>query len=375
MNLYDKIPTELKNIPHWLTWHYNEKANGKIEKVPNVQQGEWDNRKLYTFTEAIQEYNRLCQSDKDKPHADGIGIAIRTDNPLIGIDIDNVTKDTIPEPVRAILTTAKESGGYIEKSVSGKGFHIIGTCSNKQMLLDMFRAWHNVTGAKSADQHLEMYASGHYFTVSGNVLYGTLGNIDKSIQLAWEYITGKPLITSVSAIYATGTPGNAHTDAVGEGAINHTNPSIKIAPGANPNRHFSGDDWYILSFPAKPIDDVIQKMYESNPDIKNVMEQGYDGFPNEWYNQLSDKTPSGIDMRIVGTLVFWLYRYGPDAIVDIILNSAISRDKKRDYWTHTVKTAFQSAKKFYGGAIDKDKLTPLQEQFYNKYIRQRFKKG
>ena len=80
-------------------------------------------------------------------------------------------------------------------------------------------------------------------------------------------------------------------------------------------------------------------------------------------------------MRIVGTLVFWLYRYGPDAVVDIILNSAISRDKKRDYWTHTVKTAFQSAKKFYGGAIDKDKLTPLQEQFYNKYVRQRFKKG
>lgn len=371
MNQYDKIPQALQSIPHWLTWYYNPKANGKMEKVPNVVAGEWDNKNLYTFSEALSEYDRYHQSEK--PHADGIGIAIRSDNQLIGIDIDDVTKDTIPDAIRAILTAAKEAGGYIEKSVSNKGYHIIGTCSNKQLLIDMFKSWHNVTGAKSADQHLEMYAAGHYFTVSGNILYGTLENIDKAIQLAWEYITRKPLFTCVAAIYTTGTPGNARTGTVDEGTTNHTNPQFKIAPGANPNRHFSGDDWYILSFPAKPIDDVIQKMYESNPDIKNVMEQGYDAFPDEWYNQLSDKTPSGIDMRIVGTLVFWLYRYGPDAVVDIILNSAISRDKKREYWTHTVKTAFQSAKKFYGGAIDKNKLTPLQEQFYIKYIRQRFK--
>lgn len=374
MNPYDKIPAELKNIPHWLTWHYNEKANGKIEKVPNVQQGEWDNRKLYTFTEAIQEYNRLCQSDKDKPRADGIGIAIRSDNPIIGIDIDNVTKDTIPDAVRSILTAAKEAGGYIEKSVSGKGFHIIGTCSNKQMLLDMFRNWHNVTGAKSADQHLEMYASGHYFTVSGNVLYGTLGNIDKSIELAWEYITGKPLFTSVSAIYTTRTTANARTERVGEGTTNHTNPQFKIAPGANPNRHFSGNDWYILSFPAKPMETVMADMHKRNPAIKNILEHGYDAFPSDWYDRMADKTPSGVDMRIAGTLTFWLYRYGHDAVVDIIMHSAL-RDKKESYWKRTVSKAFQSAEKFYVKAIDKDKLTPLQKQFYNKYIRQRFKKG
>ena len=372
MNPYDKIPEQLKTIPHWLTWYYNTKSNGKMEKVPNVVTGEWDIKKLHTFTEAVQEYNRYQHSDK--PHADGIGIAIRTDNPLIGIDIDNVTKDTIPEPVRAILTAAKVGGGYIEKSVSGKGFHILGTCSCKSLLLDMFRSWHNVTGAKSSDQYLEMYAAGHYFTVSGNILYNNFGNIDYAIQLAWEYITKTPVITSISTIYATGTPGNAHTDAVGEGAINHTNPSIKIAPGANPNRHFSGDDWYILSFPAKPMEIVIRDMYESKPVLKNIMDNGYDAFPSEWYERLSDKTPSGIDMRIVGTLTFWFYRYGENAVVDFIMQSAL-RDKKEAYWKRTVSKAFQSAEKFYVKAIDNKKLTPLQEQFYNKYIRQRFKKG
>ena len=372
MNRYDKIPDNLKCIPHWLTWYYRTKPNGKQEKIPNVEAGEWDNKTLYTFPDVIKELERCQLANNSK--ADGIGIAIRSDNQLVGIDIDNVTNDTIPDAVRSILTVAKESGGYIEKSVSKKGFHIIGTCSNKQMLLDMFRNWHNVTGAKSADQHLEMYASGHYFTVSGNVLYGTMGNIDKSIELAWEYITGKPLFTCVSAIYPARIPGNARTGTVGEGTTNHTSPQFKIAPGANPNRHFSGDDLHILSFPAKPIEIVLKSMYKSNPDIKNILENGYDAFPDEWYNQLSDKTPSGIDMRIVGTLVFWLYQYGPDAVVNIILNSAISRDKKREYWTHTVKTAFQSAQKFYGGAIDTKKLTPLQEQFYYKWLRTK-KKG
>ena len=370
MNQYDKIPTELKNIPHWLTWHYNIKPNGKTEKIPNVVTGEWDIKKLHTFTEAVQEYDRYQHSDK--PHADGIGIAIRSDNPIIGIDIDNVTKDTIPEPVRAILTAAKQS--YIEKSVSGNGFHIIGTCSNKQLLIDMFKSWHNVTGAKSADQHLEMYASGHYFTVSGNVLYGTLGNIDKAIQLAWEYITGKPLFTCVAAIYATGTPGNDRTATVGEGTTNHTNPQFKIAPGANPNRHFSGDDLYILSMPAKPMQEVINTMYDRNPEIKNILENGYDAFPQDWYDKLSDKTPSGIDMRITGTLVFWFYRYGEAAVVNFIMQSAL-REKNQQYWERTVSRAFQSAEKFYVKAIDKNKLKPMQEQFYNRYIRQRFKKS
>ena len=374
MNNYNNIPQALQSIPHWLTWYYNTKPNGKMEKVPNVVAGKWDNKILYTFSEALSEYNRLCQSGKDKPHADGIGIAIRSDNQLIGIDIDNVTNDTIPDAVRSILTAAKIGGGYIEKSVSKTGYHILGTCSNKQLLIDLFLHYNNGAGGKSSDGHVEMYSHKHFFTVSGNILYANYGNIDKAIELAWEYISGKPLFTCVAAIYTTGTPGNARTEAVDEGTTNHTNPQFKIAPGANPNRHFSGDDWYILSFPAKPIDDVIQKMYESNPDIKNVLENGYDAFPDEWYNQLSDKTPSGIDMRIVGTLTFWLYRYGEDAVVDFIMQSAL-RDKKETYWKRTVSKAFQSAEKFYVKAIDKNKLKPIQEQFYIKYIRQRFKKS
>ena len=367
MNQYDKIPDNLKSLPHWLTWHYCTKPNGKKEKIPNVEAGEWDNKRLYTFEGALSEYDR-CQRDDNKSKADGIGIAIRTDNALIGIDIDNVTKDTIPEPVRAILTAAKESGGYIEKSVSGKGYHIIGTCSNKQMLLDMFRAWHNVTGAKSSDQHLEMYASGHYFTISGNVLYGTLGNIDKSIELAWEYITGTPVFTSASAIYATGATVNARTGTTTNDTTNHTNTRFKTQPGANPNPHFSGDDWHILSFPAKPMETVMADMHKRNPAIKNILEHGYDAFPSDWYDRMADKTPSGVDMRVAGILTFWLYRYGHDAVVDIIMHSAL-RDKKESYWKRTVSKAFQSAQKFYVKAIDKDKLTPMQEQFYNRYVR------
>ena len=63
MNQYDKIPQALQSIPHWLTWYYNPKANGKMEKVPNVVTGKWDNKNLYTFSEALSEYDRYHQSE------------------------------------------------------------------------------------------------------------------------------------------------------------------------------------------------------------------------------------------------------------------------------------------------------------------------
>ena len=120
--------------------------------------------------------------------------------------------------------------------------------------------------------------------------------------------------------------------------------------------------------------EVINTMYDRNPEIKNILENGYDAFPQDWYDKLSDKTPSGIDMRITGTLVFWFYRYGEAAVVNFIMQSAL-REKNQQYWERTVSRAFQSAEKFYVKAIDKNKLKPMQEQFYNRYIRQRFKKS
>ncbi len=374
MTIYDfsKIPENLKSIPHWLTWRYDTKENGNLMKTPNVEAGEWDTKKLWTYQGAVDEYER-CQRPDNKSRADGIGIAIRTDNELVGIDIDHVTADTIPERIRAILTAAKESGGYIEKSVSKQGFHILGTCTSKSLLLDLFKNWRNISGSKSDDQHLEMYAASHYFTVSGYTLYSNFGNIDKAIELAWEYITGKPLFTCVSAIYAHRTTINGHTATTENKTTNHTSPSIKTQYRANPNANFSADDLHILQMPVKPMGEVIKTMYGKNPVIKNVLEQGYDAFPKDWYDQLSDQTPSGMDMRIAGTVTFWLYRYGADAVADFLRQSVLNRDKAENYWSRTVTTAFQSADKFYAYAVDTKKLPPLEKKFFYEYIKKKQK--
>ena len=365
MTQYDKLPDNLKSLPYWLTWHYNAKDNGKMEKVPNVGNGEWEVKRLLTYQDALNEYDRY-QQDNDRK-ADGIGIVIQSYSDIVGIDIDHVPDNDIPDDIRAILTAAKECGAYIERSVSKTGFHILGTCTNKALLLDLFLRERGSYGFKSNDMKVEMYAAKHYFTVSGFTLCNGCGNIDKAIQVAWEYMTGKPILTSISQLKTTG---NARTASVSDDTTNISNPQIQTQHRAFSNAHFSALDHEVLQMPAKPIKQVIEAMYKRNPAIKTVLERGYDAFPADWYNALSDKSPSGIDMRIVGTLTFWLYRYGCSAVVDVIMQSAL-RDKKEKYWQHTVDTAFHSAKKFYGGAINISKLTADQKRKYFNWLQKK----
>lgn len=365
MNL-DNVPDELKSLPDWLTWYYNKKTTGKLEKVPNVGTGEWEVKKLLAYQDALNQYGNYHQDENHK--ADGVGFVIQTYSNIVGIDIDHVPDNDIPDGIRAILTAAKGCG-YIERSVSRNGFHIIGTCTNKALLLELFLKERGNYGFKSPDQKVEMYAGKHYFTVSGYTLYNTFGNIDKAIQVAWEYMTGKPILTSISMLK---TAENAHTAMAHSNATNTSNPDLKTLYGANQNAHFTALDLQILQMPAKPMQTVINEMYKKNPAIKNVLECGYDAFPTEWYNTLSDKSPSGIDMRIVGTLVFWLYRYGIAAVTDIIMQSAL-RDKKEQYWKHTVETAFRGAEKFYGAAIDIKKLSTTDKRKYFAWLNK--KKG
>ena len=123
INKWTKIPAELKNYNNWLTWYYKHNPDRqKPEKVPNIGPGLWDSKKYYNFPAVLQEYNRCQQPNNSK--ADGIGLAFTSHNDLVGIDIDGINDADIPPEIQAILTAGKSC--YIEKSVSGKGFHLIG---------------------------------------------------------------------------------------------------------------------------------------------------------------------------------------------------------------------------------------------------------
>lgn len=352
------IPEELKSLPCWLTWKFEPKEGSKPEKKPNVPPGHWDDKKLYSFPGVLEEYDR-CQRTDNKSRADGIGFAFLSSNNIVGIDIDGISDNAIPDNIKTILTAGKT--GYIERSISKTGFHIIGTCSSKPLLLALLGNKKGIRAGK-----VELYTADRFFTMSGYTLYNGFGNIDKAIERAFEYITGKSMLECFTALYnPTENATNAHTAPTHADATQTSSPDIKAQPEANPDADFSDDDKAILAMPGLSIETTIKKMYTANPAIKEVLEKGYEAAPLEWKNA-ADSSKSGVDMKVAGKLCFWLYRYGVPAIVKVMERSALYRDSKaEDYLTRTVQHAFESAEKFYP-AVYWQKLSPEQKnQFQN----------
>lgn len=363
-----KVPEELKSLPYWLTWHYEPGATGKKPtKKPNVPSGKWDGKPFQTFPAVLREYER-CQLPDNQSRADGIGFAILSTHDIVGIDIDDVSDEDIKQDavILSLLQAGKTS--YIERSVSRKGFHIVGTCSNKQLLLALFRQYNNGAGAKSPDGKIEMYAGKHYFTVSGYALYSGWGNIDNAIMIAWEQITGKPLFACVTASSPV-TPNNAHTTTVTGQTTKTITPTAETPYRSNPDAGFSDED--VLSLPKLALETTIKKMYAANPVLQRVLAEGYATAPTDWFikSENADESRSGVDMKVAGILAYWLKRYGTTAIVAIMERSALYRpDRKgKDYLTNTVQTAVDSAEKFFP-AVNYQKLSPTEKEKLSEWL-------
>lgn len=365
--VFEKIPEQLKSLPFWLTWHYAEKpGRDKPLKMPNVTAGPWDTKKLYSFPEVVKEFER-CQLPTNNSRADGIGIAFTRNNNLIGIDIDDVSDDAIPADILAILKAGKT--GYIERSVSRTGYHIIGTCSNKKKILELF-ARRGSAGGKSSDKKVEMYAAEHYFTVSGYCCYNNNGNIDQAVQLAFEKITAndKTPQTSVAALFEG-------TERSGENTPGQTSESTTTKSVAArteepwPTNAFTDED--IQKLRLRPVSWTIEKMYKAKPLLKRILEKdGYAAAPEYWqkYSRTTtkDKSPSGFDQEITSTLVFWLYRYGEGEVTRLLKKSKLCRPEKEKagYYERTVTTAFKNAKLYFPATCS---LTPDQQAKLNNW--------
>ena len=368
------IPEKLKSLDFWLTWQFKTMpGQAKPVKKPNINPGPWDNKKFYSFSGVLTEFNR-CQLPTNQSRADGIGIAFTTTNDIVGIDIDNVNDTDIPAEIKSILLAGKS--GYIEKSVSGKGFHIIGTTSNKKLLLDAFKRYNNGTGKKSADKKVELYVADHYFTVSGNVVNNTFGNIDIAIALAWEYTTQTPLINSVASIFnqRSGTTQNSVAGTVNKRSENTKENSVasiktSVAYTLPPHPADAFTDEEILTLKLMPMKKAINFMYKGKPTLKDILET--DGINESLAAFTTDKdsTRSGIDMEIVSAVVFWLYRYDTNLIIDFLTKSKINRTDKHnvyDYFERTINKAKSTAIEFFPatyGLSEKDwkKLKRWQE--------------
>lgn len=147
-------PRELRQIPHWVTWRYEQrdptKKPTKIPKNPKTgaNASTTDSSTWSTCAEAVTACSR-------RGH-DGVGFVFTADNPYFGIDLDqcrNPETGVIEAWARAIV---ERFNTYTEITPSGTGLHIIG----KGMLPPGQRR----TGA------IEMYDQERFFTVTGQVL-------------------------------------------------------------------------------------------------------------------------------------------------------------------------------------------------------------
>ena len=370
MTAMKTIPLELTTLNNWLTWHYEYKeGKEKPLKVPNVPK-DWYNKPMKSFNEVVAE-----QANNNV----GIGIAMTATNRIVGIDLDNIDDKAIPPKLKAILTIGKK-GGYIERSVSKTGYHIIGECTFKELLLDMFRQYNKGTGAKSSDKHLEMYASEHYFTVSGYTVYCDWKNIDGAVIAAWEYITGQSFLESVAVCFGQPLHNDLFTNPQkpiqpppneSVAVINHEQKRSDIKPPTKelPWPQDAYTDEEIQKLPKLGIKRTIELMYRSKPILKRILtEDGHDAAA-EYYqlnptkNTAKDTSPSGFDQEIAGSLCFWLKRYGPEEIIKLMENSKLNRhDKGKEYWINTVNNAYSKAFLYFTATpkLDEDKAKKVQ---------------
>jgi hypothetical protein len=168
----EQIPAELRERPQWIGFRY--KWNGHEWKKPpcsavtGLEKG-WPESGV-TFDEAMSGVARL--------KLDGIG---RLLDGLVGIDFDDCVADgKVHETVLSWLKWFGE--GYTELSVSGTGVHVI--CRGK-----IAKALTATPLPDSDGATVEIYSSGHYFTMTGKRLGDSVtvgdcqGGVDKLLAL------------------------------------------------------------------------------------------------------------------------------------------------------------------------------------------------
>lgn len=367
---FSRVPKEMQDLLCWLTWHRFPQPDGKIKKVPDEF-----TRSDKKVTWATMPYMFMAQA-KQKLYSpsslsDGIGFAFKAKSAFAGIDIDDailpLPDGGYNEPVRKIilpvLAQAQRDGCYIEKSISGTGYHIYGYTDLKPFL---FAA--SGTG-KIVSKNLEIYYADSYFTVSGNCLSGGWGSLDNTIRIAYQIIKGVPLPEHLPTPMET--PGNiptaAKNDKAGETIIPPTDKPVKkqakpVQESVIPAGEFSDQD--VLRLPGTT---VAKALYHMSQDEEHHGAEAFAALKGGYPANVVNK--SEYDEKILGVLAYWLYRFGVSEIVRVFQGSSLwtsDRIKKKSekYVSQAAEKAFNNAEKFFPAAdyykLDKQERVKLK---------------
>lgn len=307
----DKLPQELKAIPHWVAWKVDEKRNDKNEltyvKVPynvntNRNASTADPKTWVSYEDALKTIN---QSEI----YEGLGFVITKSDNIVFLDIDGCIEDgKFVDSEGAMLAQTLLGTTYCEYSPSGTGIHAY------------FKGVKSDDFANRIDSlGMELYYDKRYMTVTGSIVEG-----------------------SVDAIC--------------------DNQSI-IDKIANKYFHKENNEFELNLNIGEGNDISIEKIIElckknTKYDEKHKMTKGEKFkalFEGDWEKITKlDNDHSRADLSLVNTLAFWTNR-------DMVKIDAIFRqsnlmrakwdrkDGKGTYGTRTMKKAIERCKEGYTG--------------------------
>ena len=158
MNTFHSLPDDLKHLDRWLLWKV-EQRKGKSTKVPYQANdnlaSSTDASTWTTFGKAVAAFERGGFA--------GLGLVFNGDG-IIGVDLDKVIDEAGNiEPWAGEIVRRLDS--YTEISPSGRGVHVIVRATMP-------------AGGNRRDA-VEIYATGRYFTMTGNRWEGTPATVER----------------------------------------------------------------------------------------------------------------------------------------------------------------------------------------------------
>src|SRR5581483_5169835 len=159
---FSKIPQELRDLPRWIGWRYEER-NGQKTKVPyNARTLE-----LASSTNPAH-WTTFSQVLKNGKYFRGPGLVIAP--PYMGIDLDQCRDPKTGDAEPWAWNIINELNSYTEVSPSGRGFHIwvkatMPVRGRKKKMANTF-----VLSAEGKSPAIEVYRDGRYFTMSAQRL-------------------------------------------------------------------------------------------------------------------------------------------------------------------------------------------------------------
>ncbi|MCY2986924.1 MAG: PriCT-2 domain-containing protein [Planctomycetota bacterium] len=241
----EAIPEEIRGLPRWVLWNWTwSQGKKKYDKPPRQRDGCYASstnaNTWITFEDAIQHV--------DYREFDGIGFVLIRDDDIAGIDLDdcrNLETGEIAEPAASII---RDLDTYAEVSPSGTGVKMLVRATLPPR-----------TTKVNHEVGVEIYDSGRYFTITGNILPGSPSTINprqKEVERVLERFVAKHELPPAS-------PNSRKTTTSDDGATDDValaRSVLAAIPGSIADQY---RDWIAVGMALKSVSDELLPDWET----------------------------------------------------------------------------------------------------------------